>query len=88
MITDSLERQGSWCFRWRSYVLLGFAPIILLTISQPEPVKTYFGRSADEFYEAFCIAIALQGSASALSPLVSFPAVRPAVTRAARSPNP
>jgi protein-S-isoprenylcysteine O-methyltransferase Ste14 len=61
MITDSLERQGSWFFRWRSYVLLGFAPIILLTISQPEPVKTYFGRSADEFYEAFCIAIAFAG---------------------------
>ncbi len=44
MIADSMARQGSWFFRWRSYVLLGFAPLAFLVVTQPEPIETAFGH--------------------------------------------
>lgn len=61
MISESLVRHGSWFFRWRSYVLLGFTPLILLAIAGPEPIETTFGELADTSYEALCIAIAFSG---------------------------
>ncbi len=51
MIADSMARQGSWFFRWRSYVLLGFAPLAFLVITQPEPIETAFGTMADTLFE-------------------------------------
>jgi len=61
MIVDAIADQGSWFFRWRSYVLLGFAPLILWSISEPEPIELAFGPLADSIYEAVCIAIAFAG---------------------------
>lgn len=61
MIADVIARQGSWFFRWRSYVLLAFVPLALWTISQPEPIETQFGALADSIYEAVCVAIAFSG---------------------------
>lgn len=61
MIADAIARQGSWFFRWRSYVLLGFAPLILWSISQPEPIELQFGPLADSIYETICIVIAFAG---------------------------
>lgn len=61
MIVDAIADQGSWFFRWRSYVLLGFAPLIFWSISQPEPIEATFGPLADSIYEAACIAIAFAG---------------------------
>ena len=61
MIAESLARHGSWFFRWRSYVLLGFVPLILLAIAGPEPIEATFGEFVDSSYEAFCIAIACSG---------------------------
>ena len=63
MIADSIARQGSWFFRWRSYVLLGFAPLALLVITQPEPIETAFGQVADTLFESACIALAFLGLA-------------------------
>jgi protein-S-isoprenylcysteine O-methyltransferase Ste14 len=63
MIADSIARQGSWFFRWRSYVLLGFAPLALMVITQPEPIETSFGQLADTLFESACIALAFFGLA-------------------------
>lgn len=63
MITDSIARQGRWFFRWRSYVLLGSAPLVLMVLAQPEPVELHFGRLADSIFEGLCIAIAFLGLA-------------------------
>jgi protein-S-isoprenylcysteine O-methyltransferase Ste14 len=63
MIRDSITRQGSWLFRWRSYILLVFAPLMYLALSGPEPVESYLGEAADFTYEAICIAIAFAGLA-------------------------
>ena len=63
MIADSIARQGSWFFRWRSYVLLGFAPMVLLVVTQPEPIETSFGQLADTLFETACIGLAFLGLA-------------------------
>jgi len=63
MIADSIARQGSWFFRWRSYVLLGFAPLALMVVMQPEPIEAAFGREADTLFESACIALAFLGLA-------------------------
>ena len=63
MIADSMARQGNWFFRWRSYVLLGFAPLALLVVMQPEPIETTFGQLADTLFESACIALAFLGLA-------------------------
>jgi protein-S-isoprenylcysteine O-methyltransferase Ste14 len=63
MIRDSIVQQGSWLFRWRSYVLLGFAPLMYLVLSGPEPIESHFGEVADFAYEAACIEIAFAGLA-------------------------
>lgn len=63
MIADSMARQGKWFFRWRSYVLLGFAPLMLAVITQPEPIETRFGATADTIFEAACILLAFFGLA-------------------------
>jgi protein-S-isoprenylcysteine O-methyltransferase Ste14 len=61
MVTDAIARQGNWFFRWRSYVLLAFTPLIVMAILKPEPIQTYFGATADGIYEAFCIVLAFVG---------------------------
>ena len=63
MIADFMARQGNWFFRWRSYVLLGFAPLALLVVMQPEPIETTFGQLADTLFESACIALAFLGLA-------------------------
>jgi protein-S-isoprenylcysteine O-methyltransferase Ste14 len=63
MIADSIARQGGWFFRWRSYVLLGFAPLMLLVLTRPEPIEVRFGHMADTLFEAACIAVAFVGLA-------------------------
>ena len=61
MIADIIARQGSWLFRWRSYVLLGFAPLFIVALLQPEPVEHLFGEAADFVFEGLCTAIAFLG---------------------------
>lgn len=63
MISDSIVRQGGWLFRWRSYVILGFTPIFLFVVTQPEPIEARFGAFADGAYEAACILLAFIGLA-------------------------
>lgn len=63
MIADVIARQGNWLFRWRSYVVLGFAPLFLLAISRPEPIEVAFGTLADSLYEGACILLAFVGLA-------------------------
>jgi protein-S-isoprenylcysteine O-methyltransferase Ste14 len=61
MIADIIARQGNWLFRWRSYVLLGFAPLFIVAVLQPEPIEHAFGEAADFLFEGLCTAIAFLG---------------------------
>src|SRR5262245_35827777 len=63
MMDEILVRQGGWLFRWRSYVLLCFVPMILWAISGSEPIESNFGPLADWLYESGCVALAMAGLA-------------------------
>lgn len=63
MLADTIADQGTWLFRWRSYVLLGFIPLGVYAISSPEPVEMSFGPLADAVWEVGCIALAFVGLA-------------------------
>jgi protein-S-isoprenylcysteine O-methyltransferase Ste14 len=58
-LTDELQRQGSWLFRWRSYLpllLMALVPLALKQFTFP------FGSSiAHEFWEELCLGISLLG---------------------------
>jgi protein-S-isoprenylcysteine O-methyltransferase Ste14 len=61
VLAETIARQGSWLFRWRSYILLAFTPLGLYAISSPEPVEVAFGAAADRFWEVGCILLAYVG---------------------------
>lgn len=61
MINDAIVRQGSWLFRWRSYILLGFTPLFVFAMLRPEPIEAHFGAFWDSVYEASCLALAFIG---------------------------
>jgi protein-S-isoprenylcysteine O-methyltransferase Ste14 len=61
MINDSMTRQGNWLFRWRSYILLGFAPLFVFAMMRPEPIEAGFGAFWDSAYETSCLALAFIG---------------------------
>lgn len=61
MLAHTIERQGSWLFRWRSYVILGLAPLGIYAISNPEPIEIAFGSSADRLWEITCLVLAFIG---------------------------
>ncbi|MEX0409698.1 isoprenylcysteine carboxylmethyltransferase family protein [Aquibium sp. LZ166] len=63
MVSDLLARQGNWLFRWRSYFLLGLAPLFLIALSKPEVVEVEFGSFFDSVFEGACIAFAFAGLA-------------------------
>ena len=63
MITDLIARQGDFLFRWRSYVILIFLPLGLMTMLSPEFVESRYGSGADWAYEVACMALAFGGLA-------------------------
>ncbi|MFZ1680300.1 MAG: isoprenylcysteine carboxylmethyltransferase family protein [Rhizobiaceae bacterium] len=63
MLIRSLERQGDWFFRWRSYVLLGFVPLGIVAILDPMPLRDWFGPAGVSVWRLFCVLLALAGLA-------------------------
>lgn len=61
MIKDAITDQGSWLFRRRSYILLGFAPLFLVAMMRPEPIEMDFGQNWDNIYEIACVLLAFIG---------------------------
>ncbi|MBN8290342.1 DUF1295 domain-containing protein [Rhodobacter sp. NTK016B] len=61
MLTDSLVRSGHFLFRWRSYVLLIFAPLFFLAAAQGESIETQYGPWAGETLEWLAIALVVLG---------------------------
>lgn len=64
MLSDTIADQGDRLFRWRSYVLLGLAPLgVYAIISSPEPIGAVFGVAAGRAWDVGCIALAFLGLA-------------------------
>ncbi|WP_038098124.1 methyltransferase family protein [Thioalkalivibrio sp. HK1] len=58
-----MESSGRFLFRWRSYFLLCFAPLIILSLREPEYLELYLGDTLEDLFEYFCVAIMLAGLA-------------------------
>lgn len=63
LLGDRMRQSGGNLFRWRSFVLVIFAPLLALAVRAGEPVERALGAFWGEFYEAGCIALVLAGLA-------------------------
>ncbi len=63
MLIRSLERQGDWFFRWRSYVLLGFIPLGIVAMLDAMPLRDWFGPAGVTVWRLACVLLAVAGLA-------------------------
>lgn len=61
LLGEKMAKGGDRLFRWRSYVLLIFAPLMLLSFPQGEVVERLVGDPWDNRYEFVAIAIVAIG---------------------------
>ena len=60
-LAEELERQGTWLFRWRSYLPVVILPIMLVALRDSEYLERVLGDFADDVWEGFCIALSCAG---------------------------
>ena len=60
-LTNELEKQGKWLFRFRSYLPLLIFPILLIALRDSEILERLLGHTANELWEIFCLTISLIG---------------------------
>lgn len=53
-LREELQKQGSWLFRWRSYLPLLILPVLLIALRDSE-------YAPGEFYKYLCIAVSFSG---------------------------
>lgn len=63
LLGDRMRESGASLFRWRSFVLLIFVPLLALAVHAGEPVERALGAFWGEAYEAACIVLVLAGLA-------------------------
>ena len=59
---EKLYTQGSWLFRWRSYLPLLILPVLLIALNESEFFERVLGIS-DLFWEIFCLLLSFVGLA-------------------------
>ena len=60
-LKEEIEAQGSWLFRWRSYLPLLISPVLLIALRSIGSLDKIIGHIATEFYDGACIVISLAG---------------------------
>jgi len=60
-LREELNDQGDWLFRWRSYVPLVVAPLVLLAATESESLEQGFGDLADDIVSFVCLATSFLG---------------------------
>lgn len=63
LIKDHLAQSGEVLFRWRSFVLTIFVPIVIYATWQGEVIETWFGEMAGDIYETACLLMVFTGIA-------------------------
>lgn len=63
LIRDHLEKSGTLCFRWRSYLPMAFLPLMALALRQGETVELSLGEGLGEVYEWTAILLVILGQA-------------------------
>ncbi len=62
-LREELERQGSWLFRWRSYLPLLMLPVVFIALKHSGGIERSAGHLAEGLFEGLCVAISLMGLA-------------------------
>ncbi len=62
-LREELEKQGTWLFKWRSYLPLFILPLFLIALRHSEYLERVFGDLMDDIYESLCLAISFLGLA-------------------------
>jgi protein-S-isoprenylcysteine O-methyltransferase Ste14 len=62
-ICESLQRDGAFLFRWRSYVPLVLLPLLFLALKDAADVERAVGQSGHDLWGLACYAIAISGLA-------------------------
>lgn len=60
-LRDRLEKEGTWLFRFRSYLPLLLLPVLILAFRHAELIERFFGDRVEESWEAFCFLVSLLG---------------------------
>lgn len=58
---ETFQKQGHYCFRWRSYLPLILLPLLLLSLPNEEIIKIKFGKTIGELWKWSCVFISLMG---------------------------
>ncbi len=60
-LRETLEKQGNWLFRWRSYLPLLFLPVIIIALRDAGLLQRTEGDLIDDIREAFCVIVSFTG---------------------------
>ncbi len=60
-LKETYEKQGAFLFRWRSYLPLLAAPLVIAAFLDPHYASHAFRGSASDLWELFCILVSLTG---------------------------
>jgi protein-S-isoprenylcysteine O-methyltransferase Ste14 len=60
-LREEMEKQGSWLFKWRSYLPLLGTPIILVALRNSGHLERVFGDAVEEFWSFFSLSISFFG---------------------------
>lgn len=60
-LRENLEKQGSWLFRWRSYLPLLGAPFFIIALRHANTLERLFGDSVGDFWEVCAIVVSFIG---------------------------
>jgi len=61
VLRKDIEKQGSFIFKWRSYLPLLTVPVFIIALYHSEYLERVFGDFADKFWEGLCIGISFLG---------------------------
>lgn len=60
-LKEEFEREGSWLFRWRSYLPFLILPFLVVALRDSEYLEKNFGYTAQTIWEVICIAVSFLG---------------------------
>lgn len=60
-LREDIEKQGSWLFKWRSYLPLLGIPVFVIALRQSGMLEKKFGDSVGDFWESCAIMISFLG---------------------------
>ncbi|MDD5681249.1 MAG: isoprenylcysteine carboxylmethyltransferase family protein [Candidatus Omnitrophica bacterium] len=60
-LRESMEKQGNWLFKWRSYFPLLGIPVLLMALSNANSIEKTYGDLAGGLWGILCISISFLG---------------------------